>query len=129
MPDHRPFPLPFNPSYTLVLGDWLFRGGMRRFARSGRPLSLLYHLIDLAEPLPPDRLLGFASKIFTLSTLSAAEKRRRCGTMLQQVKGAYRIMTTREAIAVWRAGVPQDATAYGIGGAAASGGEARAGLA
>jgi hypothetical protein len=129
MPDHRPFPLPFNPSYALVLGDWLFSGGVARFRRSGRPLSLLFHLIDLAAPLPADRLRGWSSKIFTLSTLEAADKRRRCQAMLDQVKGAYRIMTTGEAIAEWRAGAVRRGAAQGGNGAATPGGEARAGLA
>jgi len=129
MPDHRPFPLPFNPSYALVLGDWLFRGGMKRFRKSGRPLSLLFHLIDLAEPLAGDRLRGWSSRIFTLSTLSAAEKRRRCQAMLDQVRDAYRIMTTAEAIADWRAGAAWSANKKGRSGAGTPGGEARAGLA
>ena len=67
MPDHRPFPLPFNPSYSLLLGGWLFRSGVERFRRSGRPLALLFHLIDLADPLARERQRGLSSKIFTLS--------------------------------------------------------------
>lgn len=102
MPDHRPFPLPFNPSYTLILGDWLFRGGIKRYRAHGRPLSLLFHLIDLAAPLPSDRLRGLTSRVFTLSNLGAEAKRRRCQTMLEQVRANYRIMTTGEAIAEWR---------------------------
>jgi peptidoglycan/xylan/chitin deacetylase (PgdA/CDA1 family) len=103
MPDHRPFPIPFNPSYTLLLGDWLFRGGIRRFQKSGRGLSLLFHLIDLADPMPRERLRGFTSKIFTLSTLDARTKRRRCQAMLDLARRHYRLMTTGEAIAQWRA--------------------------
>ena len=102
MPDHRPFPIPFNPSYTLLLGDWLFRGGIRRFQKSGRGLSLLFHLIDLADPLPRERLRGISSRIFTLSTLDAASKRRRCQSMLDLARRHYRLMTTGEAIADWR---------------------------
>jgi hypothetical protein len=102
MPDHRPFPLPFNPSYALVLGDWLFRGGLQRFRASGRPLSLLFHLIDLADPLPADRLRGLSSKIFTLSHVTAPAKRVRCQRMLDQVSGAYRILATSAAIAEWQ---------------------------
>lgn len=103
MPDHRPFPIPFNPSYTLLLGDWLFRGGLGRFRKSGRGLSLLFHLIDLADPMPRARLRGLMSKIFTLSTLDAASKRRRCQEMLELSRRHYRLMTTLEAIAEWRA--------------------------
>ncbi len=109
MPDHRPFPLPFNPSYALVLGDWLFRGGLRRFRARGGALSLLFHLIDLADPLPADRLLGLSSKIFTLSNLRAESKRTRCQSMLDQVKAAYRILTTKEAIAEWHVATDQGA--------------------
>lgn len=103
MPDHRPFPIPFNPSYTLLLGDWLFRGGIRRYQESSRGLSLLFHLIDLADPMPRARLRGLWSRIFTLSTLDAATKRRRCQAMLDLARRHYRLMTTGEAIAEWRA--------------------------
>lgn len=106
MPDHRPFPLPFNPSYSLLLGSWLFRAGLNRFRRNDRPLALLYHLIDLAEPLPAASLPGFAARVFTLSTMSAERKVARCGAMLDQVKRKYRLVTTREAIDEWRAGEP-----------------------
>lgn len=111
MPDHRPFPLPFNPSYSLLLGDWLFRGGVRRFRAGGRPLSLLFHLIDFSEPLAADRLRGLASKVFTLSTLGADEKRARCHSMLRLVRDNYRIMTTYEAIAEWRGAQPESRVA------------------
>ncbi len=109
MPDHRPFPIPFNPSYALLAGDWLFRSGLARFRRGGRPLTLLFHLIDFAEPLGPAQLKGLGSRIFTLSTLSAARKRQRCQAMLDLVRREYRITTTLEAIAEWRRGVaPRD---------------------
>lgn len=104
MPDHRPFPLPFNPSYSLLVGDWLFRTGLARFRRTGRPLALLFHLIDLAEPLPAARLRGLSSRIFTLSTMSSAEKRARCQRMLDLARREYRLMTTTEAIDEWRRG-------------------------
>ena len=103
MPDHRPFPVPFNPSYSLLLGGWLFRAGVDRFRRSGRPLALLFHLIDLADPLPSARLVGLKSRVFTLSTMGAARKRVRCQAMLDQVQSHYRIMTTAQAITEWRA--------------------------
>ncbi len=124
MPDHRPFPLPFNPSYALVLGDWLFRQGLRRFRAQQGPLSLLFHLIDLADPLPSDRLRGLSSRIFTLSQVSAPDKRRRCQGMLDQVRAAYRIRTTGQAIAEWRGA--SAATSDAPRGANASSPESRA---
>jgi len=102
MPDHRPLPLPFNPSYSLLLGPWLFRSGAARFRRGGRPLTLLFHLIDLADPLGAERLRGVSSRLFTLSTMSAARKRERCQAMLDQVRGAFRIVRTLDAIAEWQ---------------------------
>jgi peptidoglycan/xylan/chitin deacetylase (PgdA/CDA1 family) len=109
MPDHRPFPIPFNPSYALVAGDWLFRAGLARFQRGGRPLTLLFHLIDFAEPLPSAQLKGLGSRIYTLSMLSAARKQRRCQAMLDLARRHYRITTTLEAIAEWQRGAaPRD---------------------
>jgi len=102
MPDHRPFPIPFNPSYSLLLGGWLFRQGLRRYVRNGSGLSLLFHLIDLSEPLDASRLRGVLSKVFTLSNRSAAHKWKSCGAMLQLVKQHYRLTSTDEAIAEWR---------------------------
>lgn len=128
MPDFRPFPLPFNPSYALVVGDWLFRLGLRRFHSKQLPLSLLFHLIDVADPLPRDRLRGLSSKIFTLSQVSAPAKRRRCQGMLDQVRAAYRIRTTGDAIAEWRGrgrGTPS-AKDDGRGGTTTGSGESRA---
>lgn len=115
MPDHRPFPLPFNPSYALLLGQWLFRSGVERFRRGGRPLALLFHLIDLADPLEARRLVGLSSRIFTLSTLSAERKRERCQAMMDQVRGRFRFLPTLDAIAEWQAtegsAVPAGSTA------------------
>lgn len=125
LPDHRPFPFPFSPSYSLLLGGWLFRSGAGRFRRNGRPLALLFHLIDLADPLAADRLRGVTSRIFTLSTLSAARKRQRCQEMLDQVRRGYRIMTTAEAIAEWGAGGAGSGAAAGSSHSSTQG-EARA---
>ena len=84
---------------------------MRRFRAGGLPLSLLFHLIDFSEPLAADRLRGLASKVFTLSTLGAGEKRARCHSMLRLVRDNYRIMTTYEAIAEWRGAQPDGGVA------------------
>ena len=110
MPDYRPFPVPFNPSYSLLIGTWYFRQGLRRYRRSARPLAMLFHLIDLSEPLPADRLRGVSSRVFTLSTASAARKLQRCQQMLDLVRSQYRIMTTADAIDEWRRGTLEPAT-------------------
>lgn len=105
MPSPAPFPVPFNPSYSLLLGDWYFRQGVERHRRSGVPLTLLFHLIDVAEPLAADRLKGWASRIMTLSTIAARRKMDRCGAMVREVRTRYRIVSTPAALAEWRAGV------------------------
>jgi hypothetical protein len=102
MPEYRPYPVPFNPSYSLLLGNWYFRQGLRRFRRSGRPLAMLFHLIDLSAPLPAEQLRGLRSKIFTLSTISAERKLQRCQEMLDLVCSQYRVMSTPDAIDEWR---------------------------
>jgi peptidoglycan/xylan/chitin deacetylase (PgdA/CDA1 family) len=94
LPDHRPSPVPFTPSYALVMGRRYFRWGLERAARAGRPFVLLFHLIDLADPLPIDRQSGWKLRLFTLSSLSAAEKRRRCQEMLNWTRRHYRLTST-----------------------------------
>ena len=98
LPDYRPWPVPFSPSYALQLGNWYFRQGLGRAARHASPFVLLFHLIDFAEPLPADRLRGAKSRIFTLSNRSAERKVERCGRMIDAVRTHYRIITTRQLV-------------------------------
>jgi hypothetical protein len=99
LPDYRPSPFPFNPSYSLLFGERYFRWGLGRTRKRGRPLTLLFHLIDLADPLPRERLTGIASRLFTLSNMSARRKAERCQRMLDLVKEHYTIRSTREFLA------------------------------
>lgn len=98
LPDHRPSPIPFSPSYSLLFGLPYFRWGLNRAHRTGTPLVLLFHLTDLADPLPRDRLLHWQSRIFTLSNLSGETKLRRCQQMLDLVANRYRILPTAALI-------------------------------
>jgi peptidoglycan/xylan/chitin deacetylase (PgdA/CDA1 family) len=94
MPSHAPLPFPFHPSYSLVLGRWYFRLGLGRYRRTGAPLVLLFHLTDFADPVPDRFLLGWRSRLFTLSHLGAAAKRERCARMLELVARHYELMST-----------------------------------
>jgi len=94
LPDHRPSPVPFSPSYALLFGQPYFAWGLRRARRTGTPLVLLFHLTDLADPLPRERLPNWQSRIFTLSNLSGETKVQRCQRMLDLVAGNYRIVST-----------------------------------
>ncbi|MCB1281156.1 MAG: response regulator [Salinibacterium sp.] len=98
LPAHAPLPLPFHPSYSLVVGSWYFRLGLRRFRRRGAPLIFLFHLTDLADPLPPAMLPTPQTRFFTLSYQSGPRKRARCRAMLNIVRREYRVMDTLELL-------------------------------
>jgi hypothetical protein len=98
LPDYRPSLVPFSPSYSLLFGFRYFQWGLERFRRRDLPLIFLLHLTDVADPLPADRLIGLASRIFTLSILSRQKKLARCQAMLDLVKQNFRLITTRELI-------------------------------
>jgi hypothetical protein len=106
LPDHRPSPFPFNPSYSLLFGTRYFSWGLERFRRSGMPLVLLFHLIDAADPMPHDRLNGLKSRVFTLSILSSERKLASCQKMLDLVRRHYQIATTKTLIDEWSAKIP-----------------------
>lgn len=94
LPDHRPSPVPFNPSYAHLFGTGYFSWGVGRAARQERPLVVLFHLIDVAAPLPAGRVRGWRGKLFTLSYQSEAAKIRRSERMLELVTSRFRITTT-----------------------------------
>jgi peptidoglycan/xylan/chitin deacetylase (PgdA/CDA1 family) len=94
LPHYAPLPFPFHASYSLVLGYWYFRLGLWRHRRIGAPLVLLFHLTDLADPLPGTLRKGWKSTFFTLSWLTGASKQRRCTRMLDEVARHYRLVDT-----------------------------------
>lgn len=102
LPSYSPLPLPFHPSYSLVLGMWYFRLGLHKFRRLRVPLILLLHLTDLADPLPDHQLPNWKAKLFTLSHLSQERKRRRFEEMLDLVKREYELIDTTRLITNWR---------------------------
>lgn len=99
LPGYSTFPMPFHPSYSLIAGLWYFRLGVRWWLRTGAPLVLLFHLTDMADPLPSERLQTWAAKLFTLSHLTAEYKRRQCEHMLTALQENYRIVNTRSLLA------------------------------
>jgi peptidoglycan/xylan/chitin deacetylase (PgdA/CDA1 family) len=98
LPDYRPSPFPFSPSYALLFGSRYFRWGVDRHRRGGQPMALLFHLNDLSDPLPPHLLRGFPSRLFTLSLMSAQAKRERCQRMLDLVTQHYDIVATADLL-------------------------------
>ncbi|HWP48958.1 MAG TPA: polysaccharide deacetylase family protein [Candidatus Limnocylindrales bacterium] len=98
LPGYAPLPLPFHPCYSLVLGTWYFRLGLRKFRRTGTPLVLLFHLTDFADPLPTHRLTGWKSRLFTLSHMKGEPKRHRCEEMLEIVRREYTFVDTRALV-------------------------------
>ena len=98
LPDHRPSPFPVNPSYSLLLGLPYFRWGLGRAVAKGRVFTLLFHLIDAADPVPTGRVPGLQGRIFTLSVMSARRKRKLCGRMLAAVQKRFQVTTTTELL-------------------------------
>jgi len=95
LPDHRPSPFPVHPSYSLLFGMPYFRWGLRR-SRVGRaPFVLLFHLTDVADPLPRERLKHWRQRVYTLSIWRAEQKLRRCQKMLNLVQRRYQIVPTQ----------------------------------
>lgn len=102
LPSFRPLPFPFHPSYSLVLGRRYFNVGLSRFRRSADPLVLLFHLVDLADPLPSALAPGIARRLFTLSHRTGQNKMEACRAFLRAVRDRYRFVETRELIAAVR---------------------------
>jgi peptidoglycan/xylan/chitin deacetylase (PgdA/CDA1 family) len=98
MPAYAPLPFPFHPSYSLALGMWYFRLGLRRFQRARAPLTLLFHLTDFADPLPEERLPNLMARIYTLSNLDAQTKLQCCGQMLELVRRNYQLVETTQLL-------------------------------
>jgi hypothetical protein len=94
LPDHRPAPMPFNPSYSILIGMPYLRWGVRRAARRGLPLVLLFHLIDFARPLGRDTVSGLSQRVLTLSTHSQARKLRRCQAVLDALDRRFDVVHT-----------------------------------
>ena len=99
LPSHAPLPLPFHPCYSLVLGTWYFRAGLRRFRNIGAPLILLCHLTDFADPLPKNLLPNRMARLFTLSHISGERKRQRCEQMIELVSREYEFVETNTLLA------------------------------
>jgi len=101
LPSAAPLPFPFHPCYSLVLGMPYYRMALRRFVSRSVPMVFLFHLTDFAEPLPGTHLNGRTDWFYTLSYLSAEQKRRKCQQMLDDVREHFEIMTTT---GFWNAG-------------------------
>ncbi len=99
LPMHAPLPLPFHPSYSLVLGDWHFHAGLKRFLVTRAPLVLLFHLTDFADPLPAAERPNWAATFYTLSFLSAARKHECCQRMLGWAMRDYQLTDTAQLLA------------------------------
>jgi peptidoglycan/xylan/chitin deacetylase (PgdA/CDA1 family) len=94
LPAYAPMPFPFHASYSLVLGNWYFRLGLARHRRNGAPLVLLFHLTDMADPLPAAMRRNWKNTFFTLSHMKGAEKQLCCERMLESVARHYRLTDT-----------------------------------
>ena len=99
LPAYAPMPFPFHASYSLVLGNWYFRLGLARHRRNGAPLVLLFHLTDLADPLPAAMRRNWKNTFFTLSHLDGMRKQKACSRFIDEVKKHYRLVDTKTLLA------------------------------
>ena len=76
LPSYSPLPLPYHPSYAIMLGSWYFRLGESRFRGRGAPLVLVFHLTDLSDPVPDELLPGWKARLFTLSHVKLVDSDR-----------------------------------------------------
>ncbi|MCZ6673969.1 MAG: polysaccharide deacetylase family protein [Verrucomicrobia bacterium] len=98
LPSFRPRPFPFHPCYSLILGQTYFRGGLKKFRQSNLPLMFLFHLTDVANPLPGDRLKNWRLKLMTLSHLRADKKLEKCRKMLDSVTDQYSYTINKDLV-------------------------------
>lgn len=94
LPGYSPLPFPFHASYSLVLGTWYFRLGLHQFRKTSAPLVLLFHLTDLADPLPRSMVGSWKKRFFTLSHLDGSNKQEKCIRIIRQAADNYRLVTT-----------------------------------
>jgi hypothetical protein len=101
MPPYDGLPCPFHPSYSQLLGTRYFRAGLDRALKStSQTFVFLIHLTDLADPMPASDLSGWASRLYTLSVLSAATKERRLARMLDMVQARCSLIATNTLMTV-----------------------------
>lgn len=98
LPQYKPAPFPFHPSYSLILGKRYFEWGFNRFQKNNFPFVLLFHLTDFAEKLPAERLDGLYSRLYTLSHKNAEIKIKHCRSILEKVNEQYQIVQTSELL-------------------------------
>lgn len=97
LPGYAGLPVPFHVSYSLLIGWRYFRLGLRRFlSQQIAPFVFLLHLTDLADPLDTRVLRdrGWRSTLFTLSMMSAAQKRERLERMLDELSRRCELTAT-----------------------------------
>lgn len=105
LPGYAGLPLPFHPSYTLLLGLGYFRLGLQRFlSRHGATFVFLLHLTDLSDPLRGAWLSGLGSRLYSLSIMSADTKLRRLERILAEVSGRCVVTDTSSLLASLSAG-------------------------
>ncbi len=98
LPSYSPSPVPFHPSYSLVIGNQFFDWNVDRLSRTDTPLVLLFHLIDLADSLPKQLLNGFKSRVYAGSYIASEAKRARCQRFLERVGEKFDLTSTSELL-------------------------------
>lgn len=104
LPGPAPNAMPLGPSLSLAFAVPAARFTLWRAAQRGVATALLFHLIDFAEPIERAHRGSAKLSLFTLSTRSAAAKRRACGRLLRFARKRFRLTPTLDLLAPYVGG-------------------------
>jgi peptidoglycan/xylan/chitin deacetylase (PgdA/CDA1 family) len=99
LPGPAPNAMPLGPSLSLAFAVPAARFTLWRAAQRSIPTALLFHLIDFAAPIAREHRGSAKLSLFTLSTRSAAAKRRACGRLLRFARSNFCLTPTLDLLA------------------------------
>ena len=99
LPGPAPRAMPLGPSLSLAFAIPAARFTLWRAAQRKVPTALLFHLIDFAAPIEREYRGNARLSLFTLSTRSAAAKRRACGRLLRYARSRFNLTPTLNLLA------------------------------
>jgi len=106
LPGPAPNAMPLGPSLSLAFAIPAARWTLWRASKRGIPTALLFHLIDFAAPIERAYRGDARLVLFTLSTRSAAAKRRACSRLLRFARARFSLTPTLELLAPVLAAAP-----------------------
>lgn len=99
LPGPAPNAMPLGPSLSLAFAIPAARWTLWRASKRGIATALLFHLIDFAAPIERAYRGDARLALFTLSTRSAAAKRRACSRLLRFARARFSLTPTLDLLA------------------------------